>query len=91
MEPGWEKVPNTPELRELLTDIFSDEFMQEHTRFENFAGFRYSSAVIASWDSEELVFPTLLMDNFVKESTDFSSWEEMVRAATDLRFPTKGT
>ena len=28
----------------------------------------------------------LLMDNFVKESTCFSGWEEMVKCAADERF-----
>lgn len=87
MEPGWERVANTPALRKLFAEIFSDTFMQAHTRFQNFAGFCYSSAVILNWDAEELVYPTLLLDNFVKESTDYFSWNEMVRAATDERFP----
>lgn len=86
MNEGWETVQNTQELQKLLSEIFSDEFMQTHSRFKNFAGFRYSSAVIVNWDAEVLVYPILLLDNFVKESTDFSSWDEMVRAATNQRF-----
>ena len=51
----------------------------------NFEGFQYSSAVITNWNSDHMVYARLLMDNFVKESTRFNSWEEMVMAASDAR------
>ena len=73
-------------LRGLLAEIFTDEFMRKNTNFENFEGFQYSSAVIVNWNAEKMVYAQLLMDNFVKESTRFSSWDEMVKTATDERF-----
>ena len=79
-------INNTEELKGLLKRIFSDEFMKEHTNFENFEGFRYSSAVMATWDSPRLVFSQTIFDNFVKESTEFESWDEMVKTATDEAF-----
>jgi hypothetical protein len=76
----------TPELKDLLNKIFSDEFMQKHTNFKNFEGFRYSSAVMATWDSPRLVYSKTIFDNFVKESTEYETWDDMVKAATDEAF-----
>ena len=83
----YEFVDYPKELKELLERIFSDGFMQNHTRFQTFEAFRYSSAVFVNWEGEQLIYPRVAFDNFVKESTNFDSWEEMVRAATDLCFP----
>ena len=46
---GFVFLENAPELMRLLEDIFTDDFMQEYTRFESFEGFRYSSAVMVNW------------------------------------------
>ena len=79
-------LPDGQKLVALLADIFTDSFMAENTRFETFVGFRYSSAVILNWEADTLIFSQTLLDSFVRESTDFSSWDEMVHRATDLRF-----
>ena len=63
--------------------------MQKYTNFENFEAFRYSSAVITDWTAPRMVYSKLLMDGFVNESTRFSSWDEMVTTATDMRFSLK--
>ena len=78
------------ELRELLEKIFHDEFMREHSRFQSFEGFRYSSAVFVNWNADQLVYDETVFNNFVAESTQFSSWDEMVRAATDAYFGRAG-
>ena len=83
---GYVSVEMTEDLRRHLETIFNDDFMKAHTNFENFEGFKYSSAVIANWNADTVVYAQLLMDNFVKESTEYSSWEEMVKAATDAAF-----
>lgn len=83
---GYVVVENDEQFRNLLELIFTDEFMQENTNFTNFEAFRYSSAVITNWNADPMVYAQLLMDNFVKESTRFSSWDEMVKAATDQKF-----
>lgn len=85
-DTGYEYIPDAPALMKLLEDIFTDDFMQENTRFESFEGFRYSSAVIVNWKADMLVYSRLLLDSFVRESTDFSGWEEMVRTATQRRY-----
>jgi hypothetical protein len=76
-------------MRQLLKVIFTDEFMAVNTNFETFEGFQYSSAVITNWDDDRMVYSKLLMDNFVQESTRFSSWNEMVKEATDEKFGEK--
>lgn len=75
-----------PEFRELLGKIMSDAFMAENTQFQSFEGFRYSSAVFVNWNTDQLVYNEDVFNNFVKESTRFESWDEMVRTATDLYF-----
>ena len=83
---GFVFLENAPELMRLLEDIFTDDFMQEYTRFESFEGFRYSSAVMVNWKADTLIYAPPLLDAFVKESTDFATWDEMVRTATGLRY-----
>lgn len=78
------------EMRELMERMFHEDFMREHTRFQSFEGFRYSSAVFVNWNADQLVYNEEALDNFVRESTHFSCWEEMVRTATDLYFQTAG-
>lgn len=75
-----------PEFRKMLEVIFNDEFMQKYTRFENFEGFRYSSAVMTNWEADMMVYQRKVFDHFIKESTDFTTWEEMVKKATDEKF-----
>ena len=85
---GYVYVDMDQKLRNLLNTIFTDEFMEENTNFSNFEGFQYSSAVIKA---DKMVYAQLLMDNFVKESTRFSSWEEMVQVAAEQRFGAAAT
>ena len=35
LDRGYVFLDNAPELMKLLEDIFTDEFMQQHTRFDN--------------------------------------------------------
>ena len=83
---GYVVVEVDAKLRNLMETIFTDEFMKEYTNFDNFEGFRYSSAVITNWNADQMVYAQLLMDSFVQESTKFSSWDEMVQVAADLKF-----
>ena len=86
MDDGYVRVESDENFRRLLKTIFTDAFMEKNTNFQNFEGFQYSSAVITNWNSDHMVYAKLLMDNFVKESTRFESWEEMVKTACDERF-----
>lgn len=77
------QVHNSDRLRRLLQEIFTDHFMQENTNFISFEYFRYSSAVIANWDADIMVYNDDLLNRFVAESTRFSTFDEMVTAAAD--------
>lgn len=59
---GFVFLENAPELMRLLEDIFTDDFMQEYTRFESFEGFRYSSAVMVNWKADTLIYAPPLLD-----------------------------
>lgn len=74
------------EFKRLLGIIFTDNFMRKNTRFNNFEAFKYSSAVMTNWNSDQMIYSQSVFNNFVKESTDFNTWEEMVKKATDERF-----
>ena len=52
----------------------------------SFEGFKYSSAVIVDWNRDTLIYDRYLLDHFVRESTRFAAWEEMVKAAADERY-----
>ena len=81
---------NSPQFRELLGRIMNDGFMATHTKFPSFEGFRYSSAVFVNWNADELVYNEEALDNFVRESTRFQSWDEMVRTAADAYYQPEG-
>lgn len=83
---AFQYVPVSPDLRKTLETIFSDTFMQENTNFADFERFQFSSAVFVNWKSDIMVYDEEVLDNFVKESTRFTTWDEMVQAATDLAF-----
>lgn len=75
-----------PELKRLLQQLLGDAFMRKHSRFQSFEAFRYSSAVFVNWNRDQMIYDEAVFDNFVKESTVFSSWDEMIRTATDAHF-----
>ena len=88
-KPGEEryvKVPAGPKFWELLNIIFTDEFMKKYTNFEAFEYFRYSSAVMTTWTGEYMVYQEEVFNNFVKESTQFATWDEMIMKAADEKF-----
>ena len=48
--------------------------------------FKYVDFFIANWNADTLIYSQTLLDSFVRESTDFTDWDTMVRRATALRF-----
>lgn len=83
---GYIRVKAGKEFWDLLNMIFTDEFMQKYTNFENFEYFRYSSAVMVNWGGEYMIYPETVFNNFILESTQFQTWDEMVMKAADERF-----
>lgn len=80
------RVPAGEEFWTLLDTIFTDEFMQKYTNFENFEYFRYSSAVMVTWGQAFMVYNEDVFNHFIVESTRFQTWDEMVMRAADERF-----
>lgn len=83
---GFVTVANETSFRNMLDDIFTDTFMQARTKFQSFEGFKYSSAVITNWNADVMIYNEDILDYFVKESTEFDNWNEMVKAAVTERF-----
>ena len=83
---AFQYVPVSPDLRKTMTEIFTEDFMKEETNFDSFEAFQFSSAVFVNWKSDIMVYDEEVLNTFVKESTRFSSWDEMVKAAADRRF-----
>lgn len=83
---GYISLKAGTEFWNLLDMVFTDEFMQKHTNFKNFEYFRYSSAVMVNWGGDYMVYPETVFNNFVIESTQFQTWDEMVMKAADERF-----
>ena len=81
----------TPYLMPMRCDaqVFLHEFMQAETNFEAFRDFQSSSAVFTNWKSDIMVYNEEVFDGFVRESTRFTSWDEMVRTAADRAFSDK--
>ena len=46
--------------------------------------------MFVNWNADQLVYNEEALDNFVRESTRFSCWDEMVCTATDLYFRASG-
>ena len=80
---GFDVVGSSDELRTLLAAAFTDRFMQENTNFDTFEAFRFSSAVVINWEADVLIYARERLDSFVRESTRFSTWDDMVRCAVD--------
>lgn len=79
-------IDNDEKFRGFLAAIFSDGFMARHTNFTSFKFFRYASAVIANWEAEKMTYDEELMELFVKESTGFESFEQMIRTAIEEKW-----
>lgn len=86
---GYDVVSAGEELKTVLNEIFTDEFMKKHTNFDTFDGFKYSSAVIVNWDADPMIYARALLDGFVNESTEFGTWDEMVHVAADEAYGNK--
>lgn len=46
--------------------------------------------MFVNWNADELVYNEEAFNNFVRESTQFQDWDEMVRVATDADFQKEG-
>lgn len=70
------KVENLNGTRQIaFNDLFTDELMQNKTRFKNIESFLELLDIKSSEDLND--FPQEKLDIFVNENTDFSNWNEM--------------
>lgn len=63
-------------------EIFSEEFMVEHTNFSTIGEFLLSSPEKISNSEEFEKADESILDAYISEQTKFNTWEEMMSAAT---------
>ena len=66
-----------------FNELFTIEFMQNHAGVSSFDKFLKQGNFKVETQEDFEAIPDDVFDNYVKENTDFSSWEEMSDAATD--------
>jgi hypothetical protein len=63
-----------------FAELFDESFMSDHSKFSSLSELVKSGGY--STDAEEFAkIPDEEFDQFIRENTDFSSWEEMKRSA----------
>ncbi|WP_049492606.1 hypothetical protein [Streptococcus pseudopneumoniae] len=67
-----------------FTEVFSDEFMIEHTNFSTIDEFLLSSPEKISNAEEFEKADESILDVFVSEQTKFNTWKEMMSAAAQI-------
>ena len=67
-----------------FTEVFSDEFMIEHTNFSTIDEFLLSSPEKISNAEEFEKADESILDVFVSEQTKFDTWKEMMSAAAQI-------
>lgn len=65
-------------------EIFSEEFMIEHTKFSTIGEFLLSSPEKISNSEEFEKADESILDAYVSEQTKFKTWEEMMSAAAQI-------
>ncbi len=64
-------------------DLFTKEFMKLHTSVSSFDAFLEQGNFNVETQEDFEAIPDDVFDKHVKENTDFSSWDEMLEAASD--------
>lgn len=77
LQSSFEKVQGKHDVA--VEDLFTDEFIQTHTKFDTFSDF-WESANITSKSLNEV--PSDQIDPFITENTNFSDFDEMLSVAT---------
>lgn len=65
-------------------EIFSEEFMVEHTNFSTIGEFLLSSPEKISNSEEFEKADESILDAYISEQTKFNTWEEMMSAAAQI-------
>lgn len=81
---GYYKLPHqtTPELVD-FDEVFNTSFMRRYTKFRTFEKFLQGGRFGIESQRNFEALPEEQMDAWVRKSTKFSSWQEMLDIATD--------
>lgn len=70
-------------------EVFTDEFVSQHTKFQNISDFLESSGLDFSSQESFRNIDVNQLDKYISENSDFASWEEMKSAAGKLFIASK--
>lgn len=81
---GYYKLPASQEPKLVdFNDVFNTSFMRKYSRYKSFEKFLQGSRFNIKSQKDFEMCPEEQMDQHVKKSTAFSSWQEMLDFATD--------
>ncbi|KTD40787.1 hypothetical protein [Legionella parisiensis] len=67
-----------------LSELFNEKFMIKHTSFNNINDFINASGYKIDKAEDLQNIPEKAWDKYIKQSTSFLSWEEMLKTASQL-------
>lgn len=79
LQKGLNDLANTKEIP--IVELLNDSFLEENTNFKNFNEFENSNIFDKYKTIEEI--PDQEMDEFIKASSKFNTWDEMLGSATE--------
>lgn len=71
--------------------VFSEQFIHEHTEFESFTAFREQSPVPLTNGDLDRDVDSRRLDDYVADTTEFDTWEEMVTPAAEEEIVAQAT
>lgn len=78
LQKGLNELSNTDSIP--MTELLNDNFLVKHSDFKGFSDFE-SREIFTKYQSIEDI-PDSEMDEFIKEHSNFDSWEEFLGTAT---------
>lgn len=82
LQNNLEKANGTHEIS--FKELFTDDLMKDKTKFPSIDVFLEKLGIKTNNDLEN--YPPIKLDQFVKENTDFSNWNEMKQYASNNYF-----
>lgn len=79
LQKGLNDLANTRKIP--IVELLNDSFLEENTNFKNFNEFENSNIFDKYKTIEEI--PDQEMDEFIKASSKFNTWDEMLGSATE--------
>lgn len=66
-----------------LNDLLNDSFLQSHTQFSNLSKMFEESPFRVESPDDFYAIPDAQLDQFIRNNSKFSSWEEMLQTASE--------